>query len=275
MSSQSVKPSVMLIKLGGAIITDKSIPNTLRPEVLKRLVTEIKHAQAEMDDFLVVGHGAGSFAHVPAAHYDTINGFKDEHSQLGMAIVQDSAAQLNRLVVKEFLQQGIPAVSACASSSIVTKNKELHSYYTDVFETYLKNGLVPVTYGDVIVDEAIGCTIWSTDVILSYIAREFLQHGWHINRVIHVTQVAGVYKDLKHPEKGMFDVITPENAEEVKKSMGVTKGFDVTGGMWKKIEESLIMSSQGLETLIISGEKPDLLYRALTGQEVTGTLIRS
>lgn len=265
--------SVTLIKLGGAVITDKSIPNTIRPEILTKLVAEIATFRQESEEFLVIGHGAGSYAHVPAAHYDTINGFKDEFSRMGMAIVQDSAAQLNRIVVKEFLEQEIPAVSACASSSAVTSNKKLHSYFTDVFEQYLKNGLLPVTYGDVIVDTEIGCTIWSTDVLFSHCAREFLSRGWQIKRIIHATQVPGVLKDVKNPKKGIFERITPQNAAEVQKSLGVTKGFDVTGGMWTKLSESLELTKHGVETVILSGETPEMLGRCLRGEQFVGTVI--
>lgn len=267
-------PSVTLLKLGGAVITDKSMPNTLRADVLKRLVEEIQVAWKDRTDYLVIGHGAGSYAHVPAAHYDTINGFKDEYSRLGMAIVQDSAAQLNRVVVKEFLEHDLPAVSACASSSAITKNKEMQSYYTDVFAQYLKNGMLPITYGDVIVDSEIGCTIWSTDVILAHCAREFLARGWKVKQIIHATQVPGVYRNLSRPEDGMFEEITTANADEVKKSMGVTKGFDVTGGMWTKISESLDLTKYGIETVILSGNTPGMLLKCLQGKGFVGTTVR-
>jgi isopentenyl phosphate kinase len=39
-----------------------------------------------------VGHGQGSFAHVPASKYQNYGCFINEESVLGMAIVQDSAA---------------------------------------------------------------------------------------------------------------------------------------------------------------------------------------
>lgn len=265
--------SVILIKLGGAVITDKSIPNTVRLDVLRRLIKEVKQAQNSLTNTIVLSHGAGSFAHVPAAQYDTINGFKDDQSRMGMAIVQDSAAQLNRIVIGECLKQGIPAVSLAPSNSLVTENKQAQSYFSDAFREYIRQGLTPVAYGDVIVDSQIGCTIWSTDKVLSFFAQKFLEHHWHVKKIIHVTQVEGVYKNLKHPEQGIFDVITPSNADEVKKSMGVTKGFDVTGGMWHKIEESLTMAKHGVETIIIAGEKPSLLKDALMGNSFSGTRI--
>lgn len=267
------EPSVILIKLGGSVITDKTTPETLRPDVLRRLVSEVKAALETSRDRIIIAHGAGSFAHVPAKKYDTMNGFKDESSKLGMAIVQDSAARLNRLVIQACLEQGLPAVSVCMSSSIVTKNKQLHSYYSDVFQEHLRHDLLPISYGDVIIDQDIGCTIWSTDVILPFFAQQFLQHGWTVKKVIHVTDVPGVYKNIEKPEVGIFEVITPQNKNEVQKSMGSVVGYDVTGGMWSKITESLTLTKHGVETEILSGKEPGRLQAALLGEKVISTRI--
>ena len=94
-------------------------------------------------------------------------------------------------------------------------------------------------------------------------------------KIIHVTQVEGVRRNLAKPEMGIFNEITPANADEVKKSMGVTRGFDVTGGMWNKISESLEAAQHGVETIIIAGEKPNELYNCLTNRPFVGTRIHS
>ncbi len=264
--------SVTLIKLGGSTITDKSIPNSVRWETLQRLMKEIAQAYKKMDGYLVVGHGSGSFGHVPATQYRTMEGFVGPQSRLGMAITQDAAAQLNRIVVQELLKQDIPAVSLYASNSLVTKNNTADSYFIDVFREYLRKELVPVVSGDVIVDTEKGCTIWSADTILPFFAQEFQKHGWQVNRLIHVTSTPGVFRDVNNPDAGIFETITPENAVEVQAAMGEVKGFDVTGGMWTKIEESLSLAQAGIESVILSGEKPKALYNALTGAP-EGTII--
>lgn len=265
--------SVVLIKLGGAVITDKSIPNTVRRDVLRRLIGEIRAAQLARPEQIILGHGSGSFGHVPAAQYGTIDGFRDEQSHLGMAIVQDTAAQLNRIVVGECLKQGLPAVTLAPSNSLLTANKQAADFFPAVFREYLKQGLLPVTYGDVIVDREIGCTIWSTDKILAFFAQKFIENDWLVARIIHVTQVEGVYKNLKDPQAGIYETITEANAAEVKRSMGVTKGFDVTGGMWHKIEESLQMAQHGVETVILAGEVPGRLKACLLGEDFVGTRV--
>lgn len=266
------KIPVTLIKLGGSIITNKDTPMSLRQEVLSRLVEEVATAWKELshEELLVVGHGQGSFAHVPAHKYGTMHGFKDEESRLGMAIVQDNAAQLNRIVVQEFIKHQIPAVSLNPSNCLVTKHREADSYCTDVFEEYIKQGLFPITGGDVIVDRGQGCTIWSTEEVLAFFAREFVEKGWNIKQIIHVTDVDGFLDENKH----VVPAISADNWSELKKSLTKGKGVDVTGGMGLKVEESLSLAQIGISSKIISGLTPNNLYNTLIGENWIGTEIR-
>lgn len=262
--------TVTLIKLGGSVITNKEVPMSLRSDILKRLVKEIARVMKENpSDLYIVGHGQGSFGHVPAVKYDTMHGFTNMESKIGMAIVQDIAAQLNRKVVHEFIQQNIPAVSVYPSNSLVTDKRKAKAFFTEVFESYLRKGLFPVTGGDVIVDETQGCTIWSTEEVLSFFAQVFVKRGWKVKQILHVVEVDGVY-DI-HGK--IVKKITQDTWEEAKKAITGTKGFDVTGGMTLKVEESLELAKLGIHSKILSGMKKDNLYNALSSNEWIGTEI--
>ncbi len=93
--------SIVLIKLGGSLITNKSKPFTLHKEMLVNVVGQIKQAVDEGKK-VVVGHGQGSFAHVPAEKYKTIEGRINDESVYGAAVVEDVACQMNRVVVSEW-----------------------------------------------------------------------------------------------------------------------------------------------------------------------------
>ena len=55
------------LKLGGSLITDKDSPHTARPEILRRLAEEIAAARQHNPAMqLIIGHGSGSFGHMPA-----------------------------------------------------------------------------------------------------------------------------------------------------------------------------------------------------------------
>ncbi len=264
------KQSLTLIKLGGSIITHKDIPMSVRTDVLEQLVEQIARAHKETGEKYIVGHGQGSFAHAPAARYKTIEGFIHAESKMGMAITQDSAAQLNRIVVSEFLRNELPAVSYLMSNTLVTDKRKKCHWDSQVLERYLDDGLLPITGGDVLSDSTQGCTIWSTEQVLALFADVFFKHPtYRVKRVIHVAEVAGVLD----ADAAVVPHLTHTNWPEIKKLIGKTKGFDVTGGMGHKIEESLQLADRGVEVRIISGLQKDSIYSALTGQECGGTVI--
>ncbi len=264
------KKPITLIKLGGSVITNKDIPMSMKNGFLGRLAKEVMQAMEEHPEKrFVVGHGSGSFGHVPATKYKTIDGFVDDESVLGMAIVQDAAAQLNRKVVYEFIKNDVPAVTFAPSNTLVTASKKERVNFFSLLELYLEKGLFPVTYGDVIVDTKQGCTIWSTEKVLSFLTEMFLAEGYEVDAVAHVTEVAGFLDDKKQ----VVPEISRKNWEKLKKNLGSTKGFDVTGGMTLKIEESLKLADKGVKSVILSGIKPDNLYSYLVGKDWVGTEI--
>ena len=66
---------MQFLKLGGSLITDKDTAHTPRIDVIDRIAGEIKKYLVEHpQDSLLLGHGSGSFGHVPAAKYGTREG---------------------------------------------------------------------------------------------------------------------------------------------------------------------------------------------------------
>ena len=66
---------IVLLKLGGSLITDKDIPYTPRLDKLTDLAQEIKTVlDSSPDLLLILGHGSGSFGHVAAKKYGTRDG---------------------------------------------------------------------------------------------------------------------------------------------------------------------------------------------------------
>ena len=261
--------NVTLIKLGGSVITDKTKPDTMRHEVLERLVSEIVQFRQEDDELLVVGHGQGGFAHFPAKKYRTKEGFITDESRFGMGMTQHSVGRSHQLVLQALLDQSLPVVSFRVASALVTTAGVAVVWSGKSLAWNLRNGLVPVTCGDVVVDTKQGCTIWSTEVILEHLAKYLPEEGFVVSRVIHVTDVDGVLTaDGKTISK-----ITPQTAAQVRKSITDPTGTDVTGGMWHKLESSVELAKQGIDTAIISGIKPKNLYNCLSRQRFVGTTV--
>lgn len=267
--------NLTLIKLGGSVITQKEVPMEVRRKVLVRLVREIARANKQTDETFIIGHGQGSFAHAPAMRYKTMDGFISKDSKIGMAITQDSAAQLNRIVVHQFINEELPAVSFLMSNVAVASNKKPKHLQLEVLLQYLEKGLLPVMCGDVIVDDEMGCTIWSTETgfehLIEALTTDQTEGEFKVHKVIHVSEVAGVLD----AEGNTIPEISHASADEVKGYINGTKGFDVTGGMWHKIEASLALTDKGITSHILSGLTPDNLYNCLTEQAFEGTTISS
>ncbi|MFC1789909.1 hypothetical protein ACFLZP_00275 [Patescibacteria group bacterium] len=82
------KKKLILVKLGGSLITNKQKPFTQRPKTIARLVREIHQAKNKVNKLLIVGHGGGSYPHVPAKKFQTNQGVINKKSYQGIAEVQ-------------------------------------------------------------------------------------------------------------------------------------------------------------------------------------------
>lgn len=257
-----------LVKLGGSIITNKSKPFTVQEEVLVDLVGQIKKAWKIKAGELILGHGSGSFAHVPAEKYQTMKGKVEEQSVYGAAVVEDTASQLNRIVVAECLKQGLPAFSVKPSDFVSLNGGKVESYRLESLKTALNQGFLPVVYGDVILDRANGFTIWSTEKVLNFLAEKLNGGEYKVKKVIHCAEMDGFLV-----EGQVVEVINAKNFETMKKHVKETQGFDVTGGMLHKIEEALVSARGGVDSYIVGGNHGGNLYRTIVDKKFVGTRI--
>ena len=127
------KRNLLLVKIGGGVITDKTERYALREEVLERVGREISEAWQELEETdLIVGNGAGSFAHYSAHEYRTAEGFVNERSKEGMGWVRHDAVKLNQIVVKTLLSKGVPVFSVSPSSCLRVAGGEVKEFFGKV-----------------------------------------------------------------------------------------------------------------------------------------------
>jgi isopentenyl phosphate kinase len=282
----------VFLKLGGSLITNKAVPRTSRPEVLRRLAQEIAEArQANPGLRLLLGHGSGSFGHVPARQYGTRQGVRTPEQWRGFAEVWREANALNRLVVDGLQDAGLPVVAFPPSASVTTRDGQVAAWDIAPLLAALEAGLLPLVQGDVIFDTVRGGTILSTEEIFEHLAQHL-----HPVRLLLAGIEPGVWRfypppstvngnmgvwgsvragSKPAPTSGIFPEITPENYTEVLPILGGSQATDVTGGMASKVRQmlALVQALPGLEVLIFSGLKPGLVREALLGG-MEGTKIR-
>jgi isopentenyl phosphate kinase len=261
---------LIIMKLGGSLITDKSKPFTARHEIIKRLATEIHEARRERDMDIIIGHGGGSFPHTAAAEYQTHKGMINERSGHGIAMVQDAAARLNRIMVSALIEAGENAISMQPSAACIMENDRIIEWPLNTMKKALELGLVPVAYGDVALDVTKGCTIVSTEKLINHISNVFTPE-----KIIIAGEVDGVFTadPFKDKTARLIPLITQANLPEIKQYLGGSRGTDVTGGMLNKIEELMELARKGYVSEIVNATKPGLLKRALLGENV-GTVVR-
>jgi isopentenyl phosphate kinase len=262
---------LILVKLGGSLITDKTKPFTPRLDVIKRLAREIHEARKEKEIKLIIGHGGGSFPHKPAKDYRTNEGIINKESYRGISLVQDAASKLNRIIVNSLIETGENAISVQPSATLITEDGRIKEWYLEPIKEMLRHNLLPVPYGDVALDIKKGCSIISTEEVLNYLARHI---GY--KRIILAGIVDGVFTadPQKNPDAKLILEINSKNYNEIKKYLGGSAGIDVTGGMLHRVERIFELTKFGVEAEIINGEKEGYLKRALLGEKGLGTTIK-
>jgi isopentenyl phosphate kinase len=147
--------------------------------------------------------------------------------------------------------------------------------YLEPLEKLLDFNMLPVPYGDVCVDLKRGCATVSTEIILSYIARE-LRKKYKVSRILLCGRVDGVFTDNpdKNPDTKLIPVITQKNIKKIENDLKGSSSTDVTGGMMHKVKMMLELTDLGIESEIINAKKPGILKRSLLGERGLGTTIR-
>jgi isopentenyl phosphate kinase len=261
---------MQFVKLGGSLITDKTEAYTPREDVIARLAQEVRLALDRDPDLrLVLGHGSGSFGHWAAEPYGTKEGVATPDEWRGFAEVAAAAARLNRLVTDTFLDAGVPVLSLQPSASARCEDGALRTMSLRPIHEVLRQGLVPLVYGDVALDDVRGGTIASTEDIFVYLADVLVP-----TRILLLGRVPGVLD----AEGGVIPRITPESYPRWRDVLTSSRAVDVTGGMAGKVARMLEMVKRHPETTvrILTGTEPGLLTRVLIGdEEIVGTVIEA
>ncbi len=253
-----------LIKLGGSVITEKAKRYAFRTKVMDNLAASLKNAEQKM----IIVHGAGSFGHILAKEHDLDKGYKQDTQRLGFAKTQAKVQQLNNLVLDALHNYNIAAVSLPPHSIVTFNNHTIkHIDYT-IFEHYLEQGFTPVTFGDVVLDDSRGFSICSGDVLMQALATHFKPE-----KVMFVIDEDGLYTANPKLDKKATLVTSLTTQEITTFSTTADAHADVTKGMEGKLSVIKTIANQGIDTMLVNGNKPERIYRLLVGEEAKHTLI--
>lgn len=165
----------MIIKLGGAAITNKQQLESLNSQVLTAAAAQLAALHAAVGPRFAVVHGAGSFGHQAAAAAGVAGGGIHQSAAVrqGFAATRASVTKLNQLVVAALVAAGVPAVGVSPCPAWTTRQRQVATDGCGGVAALLGAGLVPVLHGDAVLDEELGCTILSGDVMVTRLCQAF------------------------------------------------------------------------------------------------------
>ncbi|MBI4092101.1 MAG: isopentenyl phosphate kinase family protein [Candidatus Levybacteria bacterium] len=256
--------NLMVVKLGGSVITDKLAKRGLfRKNVVERLAREIKIAKDRGKFSLILVHGAGSFAHPIAKKYRLNEGYIDTLSSEGFARTKIGVVKLNLLVWQELEKANLAACIVESSAVIRASSGRIKELDTKFIEMLLAQNIIPLLSGDVVIDEKMGFSIISGDQIVAFLAKRF-----DAKKVVFVSDVDGVFDrdPARYKDAKIIPEINIRNYQNIIGEMKVKNESDVTGEMRGKIL-SIKRSLSGIKVLIVNGFVRENVLKSLVNNK--------
>jgi isopentenyl phosphate kinase len=255
---------LQILKLGGSVVTHKDEYMSAHVENIERLAREI----AEADSYpLVIVHGGGSFGHPVAKKHRIAEGMVNASQVYGFSETHQAMVKLNEIIVDTLLDAGVPAFAISPSSMLNTSGKRLYEMNTSIVKDYIELGMVPVLYGDAVLDSEQTFAILSGDQLIAKLSNDL-----GADRVIFGSDVDGIFTDNPklNPDAELLEKVSVGN---IKANVGDTTHTDVTGGMLGKLSEAAEALKGGACVVLINAFKAERVKAALRGENVMGTVL--
>jgi isopentenyl phosphate kinase len=259
----------VFLKLGGSLVTDKNKPFTAKLEIIRSIGQQLRIAIELLSDIqLVIGHGSGSFGHAAAKAAGYMEGDASSFAPHGFQSIWHAAQRLNRIILDEFTQIGLPVISFPPSASIRSETKKIVSWEITPILSALSHHLIPIIYGDTVFDHNLGGVIYSTEELFLHLAEVLRPES-----ILLAGKEPGVWADFPRKVK-IIPELSKDNFSGFQPSINASQSVDVTGGMLKKVQLMLQIKRflPASEIRIFSGEAPDAVLHCLSGEKM-GTAI--
>ena len=246
--------NMILIKLGGSIITNKEKPLSARRKTIEKIVKYLK----KINEPMIIVHGGGSFGHYWSVKYD-MHTKPMIYNMHGVSVVKNSMIELNKIILDIFLKNNLnpyclpPTDFMIGNKPSIKKIKEI--------KKMAKADLIPITFGDALWQRNKKTYILSGDKIMTYLA-EILKP----KLTIFALNEDGLYSDLK--SKKLIREMIKEKPTMLENKM------DVTGGMARKVEEATKIAKIGIKVFFVNGNKPERIVKAVKNSKFEGTVFR-
>jgi isopentenyl phosphate kinase len=265
-----VDQKLYILKLGGSLLTDKKKPESIHYEILTRVSQEIIKANEK----LILIHGGGSFGHPLAKKYKISNGIDKKviDQTLGLSKTHYAMNEFNSIIVKSFLENYCPVLPIQSSSSFIQDSGRIFSQAIDIIEATLDLGIIPILYGDVLLNMNGSFSIISGDQIIFLLCRDLKKY--EILKVIFAMDIDGIYIKDKNNEKGykLAEIIHKKELNDLE-LVKMDRKIDVTGGIKGKIKAIEKILEFKIPIQLINGLKEGYIYNSLKNISINCTTI--
>ncbi len=245
---------MILIKLGGSIITNKKKPLSPRKKTIENIAKNLK----KINESMIIVHGGGSYGHYWSVKYD-MHTKPRKYNVKGVAVVKNSMIELNKIILDSFLKNRLNPY-CLPPTDFMTGNKPILKKVKEI-EKIASSGLIPITFGDALWYGQNKTYILSGDKIMTYLSKILRPR-----LSIFALNEDGLYSDLK-TKKLIYELKgeRPTISENI---------MDVTGGMTRKVEEASKIAKMGIRVFFVNGNKPERILKAVKNSKFEGTLFK-
>ena len=261
---------IVLLKLGGSLLTDKNQPFSIREEVVKSAIQQVIDAQEK----LILIHGGGSFGHPLAKQYSISKGLNPSINNqiLGLTETHQSMNKFNSYLINLFLEKNYPALSIQASSIFIRDLNKISTHSIEIIETALDLNILPILYGDIILDKQGSFSIISGDQIILELCEKLKKYK--VSKVIFTMETDGLYINEKN-SNGECILATECYSDELERLDLADLGqkIDVTGGIKGKLNFIKQICNYNIPVQLINGLKEGYIHKSLKNQKINCTNI--
>jgi len=253
-----MKPLV-IVKLGGSVVTRKDEPFTPNTPVIEQVSKQV--SELLQDYCLILVHGGGSYGHVVASEYRVAEGYLQPGQLIGLSRVKLSMNELTQLILASLASHGVPAVPVTPVSCLTCSSGRIESFFTEPLRMMLSLGLVPLIPGDIAMDSSEKrFTIVSGDQLASFLAVKL-----GALKLVYGTDVDGVFTGDPRLDPGAS--LIPRLSRSMMPGLAASlRPGDVTGGIYRKIEEGFYAAEKGVRVMIGNLTRPDALSLMIRGE---------
>jgi isopentenyl phosphate kinase len=265
------RDDLIIVKMGGSVVTVKDSPLTANPTAIdgiSKILVELRKKYK-----IIIVHGGGSFGHYWSVKYD-MHTKALPYSDEGVSVVHASMIQLNHIIIENFIKNGLKPYTL-QPSTFVNRGVPDSNRIESILDITTDNDIIPVTFGDVIHTTENKFSILSGDTIMSLLATKL-----HPRYCMFLSNVDGLFGDfnkgdlIHEVQLDSLDRLKIINDTQTLSPDTNSSSFDVTGGMKRKVTESIPIVRSRTPVYFLNGFKPQRMLDILEGKDYVGTCFK-